>query len=335
MTEQQFINQIHHIREQLLKKHSHGLMAQMLNTHFNVSGKMVRAKLAFHLCNDLQYSTQAIAEWICVCEIFHNATLIHDDLQDKDEYRRGQMTTWKQYGINQAINAGDFLIAIAPLALTEGSPKHVPQELFALYSQMAAHVIEGQSLEFTLLKTLKNLSQAKELRENKTPSALVEKYKECIKKKTGALFEFIAKGIALTLDLEQKALVENIFKKIGYIFQIQDDILDLYGDKKREGPGCDIKEGKVSCLVVKHLELHPQDFNLVMKILENSREKTTKEDVQLLKDKFQHEGALQKNLQNIKCEKCRLLKQVEGSTKLKQFTSRGLEEILKPIRHLF
>jgi geranylgeranyl diphosphate synthase type I len=83
------------------------------------------------------------------------------------------------------------------------------------------------------------------------------------------------------------------------LFQLQDDVLDLFGEKGREARGADVKEGKVSALVVEHLRLHPAERAWLNAILESPRDATSDEDVAAVIDRFERGGALDAVLHRI------------------------------------
>ena len=85
-------------------------MNQMAQYHLDSGGKCLRGRLALAEGSSLDLADEDAMKWAMTCELLHNATLIHDDIQDNDPIRRGQPSLWKKYGVAQAINAGDFLI---------------------------------------------------------------------------------------------------------------------------------------------------------------------------------------------------------------------------------
>jgi geranylgeranyl diphosphate synthase type I len=125
----------------------------------------------------------------------------------------------------------------------------------------------------------------------------------------------------------------KIFREIGDLFQIQDDVLDLYGDKKRDQAGSDIKEGKVSYLVVQHLKNRPEDHNFVLDVLKKPRESTTDHDVQSLIKDFEEKGTLDLVLKSIEQKKQAIFRQ--SPLIVKDFVESFVEEVLSPVAHLF
>src|SRR5690606_10258797 len=91
---------------------------------------------------------------------------------------------------------------------------------------------------------------------------------------------------------EEAVSLGEYFVELGVLFQVQDDVVDLFGDKGRGQVGCDIYEGKVSALLVAHLEAAPQTQHLVMNILNKSRAETTEADVEKVRELYVLSGAL-------------------------------------------
>jgi geranylgeranyl diphosphate synthase type I len=101
----------------------------------------------------------------------------------------------------------------------------------------------------------------------------------------------------------------DAFRPLGLLFQIQDDVLDLYGDKGRGEPGGDLREGRVTALVSEHLRLHPEDEQWLVGLLAKSREETTARDIERVSERFRAGGTLDAVLARIRS----LALGVEGS----------------------
>ncbi len=309
-----------------VRAHGHGQLREMVLTHFNCSGKQLRPKMISALGQLLKVQEEHLVCWAACCEILHNATLIHDDLQDGDLYRRGEPTIWSRYGQSEAINVGDFLLLLAPRPILESSlDDDVVRELLNLYSLMSAQIVNGQNLEF-------ELNQLSDL------DSLESTYLSCIAQKTSALFAGVATGVAYLarLGAEEREQVRQLFEKIGHVFQIQDDILDLWGDKQRHEMGCDIKEGKVSFLIVKHLLRHPVDRSLFRSVLLKPRDQTSIDEVESLKALMFERGTLDEaliamNSMILNLQQSPVLDRAEG---LAAYVRDLLTDILRPIEHL-
>lgn len=259
-----------------------GLLAEMATHHFGQPGKMLRPQFVQQLGRCYGLAPKRSLDWAVACELLHNATLIHDDLQDGDEMRRGAKAVWAKFGAAQAINFGDFLLTLAPKPVLHGPyPDAVKLDLMATLIAMSSAIANGQVAELALA----DLNETQDL---------LARYLECSAGKTSALFSGLAQGVALIAGKpagERQQLAE-LFTPLGQLFQIQDDILDLYGDKGRGEIGCDIKEGKVSFLIACHLEAFPADLAVIAPILAKPRADTSDGEVASIKALFDRQGTL-------------------------------------------
>jgi len=176
-------------------------------------------------------------------EILHNFTLVHDDIMDSAEKRRGRDTLHIKYDISTAILAGDSLIAVAYKYLLKDSKVNT-LNILNTFNQSVLDICEGQSLDKEF-----------EIRSDVT----IPEYKKMIQKKTAALVEMccsIGAQIGGGNKNEIKAL-EVFGKKLGLAFQLKDDLLDIMGDVKDFGKnvGGDLVEGKKTFLFLKALEI--------------------------------------------------------------------------------
>ena len=175
-------------------------------------------------------------------ELFHNFTLIHDDIMDKADLRRGKETVPKKYGNNTAILSGDVMMIKAYEMLEEINPSKLP-EILPLFNKTAREVCEGQQLDmdFEVL-----------------PTVAFDEYLNMIRLKTSVL---------IAASLEMGAILNNASKEdreylyafglnLGIAFQIKDDYLDAFGDPEKFGKtvGGDIKQNKKTFLLIYALE---------------------------------------------------------------------------------
>lgn len=272
------------------------MVAQQLAT----AGKRIRARLALEACASFGVDGMTAIKWAAAVELLHNATLIHDDIQDGDTTRRGRPTVWATHGVPQAINAGDLMLMLPFLAIAEmDSDKQA--ELSALVALTATHIVRGQVEELGL-KDAGRLG--------------VDSYISACRGKTGALMALPVVGAAL-LGGRTRADAEALgecFIQLGVLFQIQDDVVDLFGDKGRGQIGCDIYEGKVSALLVTHLEASPETQRVVLGIIDKARHETTEADVEKVKELYLLSGALDRVMDMI----CDIRDEVLGSALLRE-----------------
>jgi geranylgeranyl diphosphate synthase type I len=254
---------------------------RMAREHLLGGGKRLRARLALASLEVLGGERHDGVAWAAACELLHNATLVHDDLQDGDTTRRGRPTCWTLHGPAQAVNAGDLLLMLPFLALERvpASPDRRLALSFAL-ARHAAATARGQSAEMCL---------AAEGRFG------WDDYLAAVEGKTGALFQLPVEGAALLAGRaspDARTLAEA-FRGLGTLFQLQDDVLDLYGEKGRGAAGSDLREGKVSALVVEHLSRHPEDEAWLRALLTLPRERTPQKEVERAMERFRAGGALE------------------------------------------
>lgn len=191
-------------------------------------------------------------------EILHNFTLIHDDIMDNADIRRGRAALHKKYDENIAILSGDNLMAISYLYLVKDCKKNV-NEVVNHFTQGIIEICEGQSFDKDF-ETKKNVS--------------IDEYLFMIQKKTAALAEMCC-FIGAKIVGGSKTEVNNMAKfgrNLGMAFQLQDDLLDIFGDEKQFGKtvGGDLVEGKKTFLFLKALEkAKGEDKRLLKKVIEN------------------------------------------------------------------
>ena len=307
----------------LIQQHADDFCGDILQEHLDTGGKRLRAKLTLQLAELLHIDPHDGLQWALAVELLHNATLIHDDIQDGDRTRRNRPTTWTLHGVPQAINAGDLGLML-PYQCIENMnvTDNIRWRLAQTLSKHSVTTVCGQSLEMTLLSN-RDFTLA-----SYTTAALG---------KTGAFFGLPMEGVAQLAQLPKDdccQLVE-LFSQIGLLFQMQDDILDCFGNKGRK-QGADICEGKVSFLVVEHLYLFPADKDMFIEILEDCSP-TSEEIIEQCIDMFLKHGALDLALKEIAllehqlCNSSILLEY----PKLHLLVHGLLDTIMDPIQHLF
>lgn len=206
-------------------------------------GKRIRPLLCLLVCEAISGDYRPALPAAAAVELVHNFSLIHDDIEDKSPQRRGRATVWRVWGVAQAINAGDGLLALAHLALhrlsaPRGSLKPLAQAT-RLLDQACLDLCEGQYLDIAFQE-----------RTDVTP----EIYLTMAGKKTASLLECAA-HLGAILATREKRIVEayrGFARNLGLAFQITDDLLGIWGEEEITGKGVgeDIKAGKKSLPVV-------------------------------------------------------------------------------------
>ncbi|MEW6653732.1 MAG: polyprenyl synthetase family protein [Bacteroidota bacterium] len=189
-------------------------------------------------------------------EILHNFTLVHDDIMDNSDKRRGRVTLHKKYDVNTAILAGDNLNALAFESLLKDCKKNI-NEIVSTFTQGIVEVCEGQSLDKEF-----------EIRDNVT----IKEYKEMIYKKTAALSQMCCKigGQLAGGNKKEINALSEYGKNLGMAFQIQDDLLDIIGDEQEFGKitGSDLVEGKKTFLFLRAMQKTVgADKELLLKVI--------------------------------------------------------------------
>lgn len=201
--------------------------------------------------------TEALPAALAI-EVFHNFTLLHDDVMDHAAVRRGKPTVHARWDDNTAILSGDQMM-IEAYKLLSGVPESKLPRVLHLFNRMATEICEGQQYDMEFEhRPIASQSHQPTINQTNQPVTLTE-YMEMIRLKTSVLLATalqIGAYIAGADEDEQKALY--LFGiHIGLAFQIQDDILDVYGDPKTFGKtiGGDILCNKKTCMLIKAFEL--------------------------------------------------------------------------------
>jgi len=176
-------------------------------------------------------------------EVFHNFTLVHDDIMDQAPVRRNFPTVHTKWNINQAVLSGDVMAFITNECFLQ-SPPHLLQKVFRVFNKAAIEVCIGQQLDMDF---------------EKATIVSLEEYLRMIELKTAVLIAASAKIGAIFGGADDKD-AETLYefgKNLGLAFQIQDDLLDTYGDIKIFGKvsGGDIVAGKKTFLFVRAMEI--------------------------------------------------------------------------------
>lgn len=208
----------------------------------NAGGKRLRPVLSLIACEAIERDYRKILPAAVAIEVIHNFTLIHDDIMDEDEFRRGVKTVHTIYGVPTAILAGDTLFAEAfkIMSYCEVKSENLVDGMRKL-AEVCVEICEGQQMDI-------------EFEERDFVSE--EEYLEMVRKKTSVLIA-LSSSIPAILFGEKKyeSALWNFGINAGIAFQIKDDILDLLGkDKIGKDWGSDLVEGKKTLIVIKAFE---------------------------------------------------------------------------------
>jgi geranylgeranyl diphosphate synthase type II len=226
----------------------------------SIGGKRLRPVMALMSCNLFSDKIDDAVIPAAGIEVFHNFTLVHDDIMDQAPVRRNFPTVHSKWNVNQAVLSGDVMAFIANDCFLQ-TPPAVMAKVFRVFNKAAIEVCVGQQLDIDYEKAL-IVSEAEYLR--------------MIELKTAVLLAASAKIGAIIggADDKDSELLYDFGRNLGLAFQIQDDLLDIYGDVKVFGkvPGGDIVANKKTFLLVKALEIGSADQRRILNELFGPKE---------------------------------------------------------------
>lgn len=204
----------------------------------SMSGKRIRPMLMLLAYNLYKDDPESVLMQACALETYHNYTLLHDDLMDNAEMRRGHETVHKRWDANTAILSGDSMLVLAYERMAKCREAYL-QDVLYTFTETALEIGEGQQYDMDF-ETRNDVTEAE--------------YIEMIRLKTSVLLACAMKIGAILADAPKQDQ-ENLYKfgeQIGLAFQLQDDYLDVYGDPKVFGKkiGGDIISNKKTYMLI-------------------------------------------------------------------------------------
>ena len=216
------------------------------NYFLNIGGKRIRpimCLLGNELFSDIHDDAYQLANAV---ELFHNFTLVHDDMMDAASLRRGKTTVHVKYGDSTALLLGDVMMIRAYEYIQKIQSTHL-SKILQLFNRTAREVCEGQQLDMDF---------------EKMDQVSLDQYIEMITLKTSVLLASSLEMGAIIGGASEsnRAQLYEFGKKIGIAFQVQDDYLDAFGDAAIFGkePGGDIKQNKKTFLLIHALDVATQ-----------------------------------------------------------------------------
>ncbi len=208
----------------------------------SLGGKRIRPALVLLACDLFAGSVDSALIPAVAIEVFHNFTLLHDDIMDRSEIRRGQATVHVKYGENVAILSGDVMSILASRLINQ-SPGVVLSLVHEVFTKSAMEVCEGQQMDMNFEDML---------------TVSEEEYMTMIRLKTAVLIAGSLK-IGAVLGGSSQTDANDLYDfglNLGMAFQLQDDLLDTFGDQRTIGKmlGTDIVDNKKTFLMIKALE---------------------------------------------------------------------------------
>jgi len=236
-------------------------------------GKRLRPFLCSFICKLTGGNLEDSYPSSTALELIHNFSLVHDDIQDKDLFRRGRETVWSIWGEPQGINIGDAMIFLAYKAILESYlPLEKKHKLTTILNSSVLKLCRGQFLDVSF---------------EKKDSVSLEEYIAMVEGKTSAMFEASA-GMGV-ISSGKEELLDSFLefgRNLGIGFQIFDDILGLWGDPKVTGKpvGSDLLQNKKTYPIILGMNQLPQLVSLILK------EKKDKEEVKFIISEFEKNG---------------------------------------------
>ena len=247
----------------------------------NLGGKRLRPVLTLMTAQIFNTDYKEALDAALSVEVFHNFSLVHDDIMDDAPLRRGHATVHEKWNINTGILSGDAMLIMA-YQLFENYEAIKFQALAKLFSKTALEVCEGQQYDIDF--------------ETRDDVTIIE-YLKMIEYKTAVLVGAAMQmgAIVAEASIEDQQAIYNFGKNLGIAFQIQDDYLDAFGNPETFGKqvGGDIIENKKTLLYLKTLELGSKDDKERLKELFKSDTISNDEKIASVKTLFSNSGAAQ------------------------------------------
>ena len=238
----------------------------------SLGGKRIRPILTLVSTDIFSGSPAKALDAALAGEVFHNFSLVHDDIMDSADLRRGNITVHKKWDSSTGILSGDVMLILA-YQIFENYEPNIFVPMASLFSKTAIKVCEGQQLDIDFEKR-KEIS--------------LDEYLLMITCKTAELIGAAMKMGAIIADAptEQQEKIYDFGKNLGIAFQLQDDYLDCYGNENDFGKkiGGDIIEKKKTFLYLKALELASNETKSTLISLYNSLHKDNQQKIALVKE---------------------------------------------------
>ena len=220
-----------------------------------LKGKRIRPILTLLTCDLFNDNFKEAFDAALAVEVFHNFSLVHDDIMDEAPLRRGNETVHKKWDLSTAILSGDVMLILA-YQLFENYSGETFVSLAKLFSKTAIEVCEGQQMDIDF---------------SNTNDVSAEKYLNMIEYKTAVLLGASMKmgAIVSQASLQEQNRIYEFGRNLGMAFQIQDDFLDTFGDEEKFGKmiGGDIIENKKTLLFIKAKQLlNKKDSSRLIKL---------------------------------------------------------------------
>lgn len=240
----------------------------------DLGGKRLRPVLLLLAADLYEVDLEKAIKPALAIELFHNFTLMHDDIMDKAPLRRGKDTVHKKWNDSVAILSGDVMLIEAYKLMMQVNPQILP-EVLNIFNTTAIEVCEGQQFDMNF----ENQHQVD-----------VSDYIEMIRLKTAVLLGASLKIGALIGEAhaDDAQHIYDFGINIGIAFQLKDDLLDVYGNPEKFGKqiGGDILSNKKTFLLIKALELANNDQNILLNKWLNAQEFVSNDKINAITDLY-------------------------------------------------
>lgn len=254
----------------------------------NIGGKRLRPLLTLMSCEAFGKSYKSAMDAALAVEMFHNFSLIHDDIMDAAPLRRGHMTVHEKWDTNVGILSGDLMLISAYQHFENYEPQ-IFQKLAKLFSQTAVKVCEGQQFDVDY-----------EVSEDVT----IAQYLKMIEYKTAVLLGAAMEMGAIVAGVSGKSqsAIYEFGRHLGLAFQLQDDYLDVFGDPETFGKqlGGDIISNKKTYLYLKARQDLSIEKSRELEHLYSIQPENPAEKIEAVKRLFESSGAQEKTKNKIK-----------------------------------
>ncbi|WP_179339257.1 polyprenyl synthetase family protein [Winogradskyella ludwigii] len=271
-----------------------------INYILQLGGKRLRPILTLMTAEVFGEDAQKAMDAALSIEVFHNFSLVHDDIMDDAPLRRGEETVHEKWNLNTGILSGDAMLIMA-YQLFENYEAETFQALAKLFSKTALEVCEGQQYDIDF--------------ETRDDVTIIE-YLKMIEYKTAVLVGAAMKmgAIVAKASNEDQNSIYEFGRLLGIAFQLQDDYLDAFGNPETFGKqvGGDIIENKKTYLVLKTLELGSKEAQSNLTKLMSNSELSNDNKVESVKELFTNSGAAKATQDAVKAYTNKAFKVLEG-----------------------
>ena len=238
----ELLNKVNQFLEQLPYDRKPASLYEPIQYVLSLGGKRIRPVLTLLAYNLFKDDPERVLMPAIGLETYHNFTLLHDDLMDNADMRRGHETVHRKWDANTAILSGDSMLVLAYQRVAQCDDRHL-RDVLDLFTQTMLEIDEGQQYDMDF-ETRDDVTEAE--------------YIEMIRLKTSVLLACATKMGAILADASADD-TRNLYKfgeQLGLAFQLQDDLLDVYGDPKVFGKaiGGDITSNKKTYMLINALE---------------------------------------------------------------------------------